>query len=286
MADPAGTLPDGPSGESRRRFIRRMGSAVFGITLVDISDARQALAAGCGTGASPPQGEGDGFCSLLNEDQNCGIQQMPHPAVDNDQQCNTPGYSGTDPDQSCGDCDDFHQADQHCSKKDPQGNPDQDHLCGHQHNATTSTDQNCSATVTDVGCGVHKAEYNVPGTSTDTDQHCNPGAGQTDMTCEVSLEGDENCNAKANNSTTSPDEACLAPIDSDEACSHYDHDESCSSTSNDESCGTYKGGFKDTDENCSGPTDDESGKKNDGPIAPWCPNPQDADYYDPPAPPV
>ncbi len=290
MANDSESKPDEKStSESRRRFIRRVGGTVFGISLVDICDGtQQAQAAACGSGGTPPFGAADAFCSAFVKDDNCGITQLPNPEKDHDQQCAAPLYTGTDPDQSCGDCDDIHDSDQHCSKPLPNGSADPDELCGHQHNATSNEDDNCSATVSDAGCGTHKTKYNVPGTSNDTDEHC---VGQnTDMNCSNSTE-DATCNTKTFPSTTSPDENCRAGTegtqDKDEACSHYDQDESCNVLHTDEACGEYNKIFNDTDDHCSpaiGQSDDTD-DPNDGPIKPWCPKTDDPDYYDPPPPP-
>ncbi|QDV52351.1 hypothetical protein [Gimesia fumaroli] len=298
---------------SRRRFIRKVGGATFAITLFDIADFSMnvAAAAGCGSGtsdaacntgspatpdsncgqtASPgfntsgPNGmDHDEACSATDNDGNCQMSQLPNAGNEVDENCSA---TSIDADQNCGDCDDHHQTDEHCSKGLATGGTDPDEMCGHQHNIGLAEDQNCSATVTDVGCGVHTTSYG--GTDRDTDQHC--VGGNADMNCASSAGVDSNCNASTFPSNTSPDERCGtvagATTDYDAACSHYDADESCSSTSTDESCGTFPGPFNDnTDEHCPSPSQDQSDVPNEGPLNPWCPNTGDADYWDPPPPP-
>jgi hypothetical protein len=187
-----------------------------------------------------------------DSDTNCSIAQIPVGGSDVDQSCNA---DGSDTDQSCGDCDDNHQSDEHCGEPIMGSTIDPDDLCGHQHVASGTTDHVCSATVNDVGCGMHITEYG--GTWKDTDQNCT-SVNPVDMNCSSAIL-DSNCGIKSNPSTTSPDENC-SMVDRDEACSRYDKDESCGSGSSrvsnavDEACGTttIAGWFDpvDNDNNC------------------------------------
>lgn len=286
--------------QSRRQFIRRVGGAVFAINLVDVVDgsSHEALAAACGTGGNAPFGESDIGCGVgiypaMATDQNCGVSQFPNKGKDADQYCtlNVLNPLVTDPDKACGDCDDKHSADQHCGKKLDNGQNDPDEMCGHQSNIGGDQDNNCSEKVADVGCGTHDHVYGGDPWK-DPDQHC--VAPSVDQNCAKSTP-DETCNSKTFPSTTSPDEGCAATgdvvTDPDGACSHYDADESCTKLSidPDQSCGTYpnpipfKDDFKDADEHCIGEADN-SEKPNEGPLKPWCPNTEDADFWDPPPP--
>ncbi len=327
----------------RRRFIRKVGGALFAVTLLDIADLsplpRAAHAAGgCGSGTADascgsfldtdqncgltkPSGAQDvdescgGFskdencgqaagatatdqdnnCGSLDTDQNCGksgpggpagtdadqscsstsndlncqVNQVPAASKDSDANCSA---TSADADQGCGDCDDNHQwgGDQHCGKTLPAGGMDPDGLCGHQHGASggITTDQACSATVADAGCGTHTTIYG--GTDNDVDEHCVGGA--TDMHCTAAMGTDANCDAATNPSTTSPDELCSA-TDVDQACGHYDADESCAATVTDEACGQHFGVFSpniDTDQNCvangGANTTDNTNVQHNGPL--------------------
>lgn len=295
---------------SRREFFRDVGGAAFAILLVDIADnsLRSAYAQdGCGTGTSdancnvsgaPDQNCGqaasagfntggpagtdrDEACSLTDNDGNCSIAQLPK-ANDNkdpDQNC---AKMSEDADQSCGDCDDNHEADERCGKSPPGGGmKDADELCGHESGVGLDTDDVCSATDVDSGCGKHSTTYGgLP--NNDVDQHCVvPNA---DLNCS-SLDADNNCNMKTFPSTTSPDENCGQPsgggIDSDEACSHYDMDESCSGTSEDEACGKWPGILvNDADQCCPTESQDQSDEEQKGPLNPWC-GTDDPDYWNP-----
>jgi hypothetical protein len=228
-------------------------------------------------GTDPDEG-----CSATDNDENCQASQLPNPGQDIDQNCSD---ESTDPDQSCGDCDDTHHSDQHCGIDNPGGETDADDLCGHQSNIGGDTDNVCSTEEADVGCGTHKAKYGTLPFN-DEDEHCGQ-MGDPDMNCgDPGETSDENCNAPANPSTTSPDERCSA-TDVDEACSRYDADESCGNGNADEACGTYKNpipgfpDFKDNDDNCGNGTDaDDSENPNKGPIKPWCGS-EDPDFWNP-----
>ncbi len=244
-------------------------------------DANCGNSTASGTTAGPDGTDQDEACAANCADNNCGIAQLPNSGVDTDvdESCALPAGSG---DQSCGDCDDNHETDEHCNV-----NGDTDELCGHQHgdfiiNGGITTDDCCSATVPDAGCGTHTTEYG--NTDADIDQHC--GDPNPDMDCSKHPSGaDANCNATSNPSTTSPDEHC-GVNDPDDACSHYDADESCVSGPKDDACGmtTIEGlpDPKDNDDHCGVAGDpDNSDDPNEGPIAPYCPLQTDADYWDP-----
>jgi hypothetical protein len=169
------------------------------------------------------------------------------------------------PDESCGDCDDNHNTDEHCGQTTTGNTVDPDDLCGHQHWTETfgeSQDGVCSTTESDVGCGAHTTEYG--GTWSDPDQHCSGTTGtNADRNCST-LSKDDTCAALSNPSTTSPDECCGGVNDLDEACSRYDKDESCGNkNTRDEACGTTPVSvlsYTDIDNHCgkSGDPDDSA----------------------------
>ncbi len=176
----------------------------------------------------------DNSCELNSTDANCYIRQAVN-SNDHDETCST-----THPDNSCGDCDDNHDTDEHCAV-----NGDPDGLCGHQHgdvpfyNGGVSTDQNCSATSVDGGCGTHTTSYG--NTDTDIDESCTATIPSSDANCS-NLTSDSTCGStRANPSTTSPDEKCGNVVngvkDDDGACGHYDADESCGNGNVDSACG-------------------------------------------------
>lgn len=271
--------------ESRRQFIRRVGGSIFAIKLVDIIDgsSHEALAAACGTPGPAPFGEADLLCSIFIADNNCGVSQLPNNKKDHDQYCLS--LISTAADNSCGDCDDKHDADQHCGGTLPNGQTDADEMCGHQSNIGGDQDGTCSATTADSGCGTHNHVYG-PLPFEDPDQHC--VGTNTDQNCSK-MASDATCNSKTHPSTTSPDENCGTitgdKYDRDEACSHYDPDAACgfNAQDNDQACGTY-GIFTDKDQHCPTAANDNTEDPNKGPLNPWCPSTQDADYWNPPPP--
>jgi hypothetical protein len=192
---------------SRRSFIKRIGNAVFSVTVVGwiamspkiayacgegVSDSNcgsnwfgGSSDANCGIGEDPdnncgtwnsssndgncgnpssggvstggPNGtDQDEACTTSVVDSNCSINQVPNngTGADVDESC---GNVYMNPDESCGDCDDNHQSDEHCGKP-MAGGKDPDDLCGHQHYTEIfgeSQDGVCSTTESDAGCGAH-----------------------------------------------------------------------------------------------------------------------------------
>jgi hypothetical protein len=207
-----------------------------------------------GVSTGGPNGtDQDEACTTSVVDNNCSINQVPNngAGADVDGSC---GNVYMNPDESCGDCDDNHQSDEHCGKPIA-GGKDPDDLCGHQHYTEIfgeSQDGVCSTTESDAGCGAHTTQYG--GTWVDPDQHCSGTTGASaDRNCST-LSNDDTCAALSNPSTTSPDENCSLS-DSDDACSRYDKDESCSMNySKDDACGTttikWVSDPIDDDENC------------------------------------
>lgn len=232
----------------------------------------------CGNGNS------DSACSATLNDGNCFIKQLPGSAKDPDQNCSA---TSVDRDQSCGDCDDHHESDEHCSSSLKGGGADPDEMCGHAHVFGLDEDNNCSKSVPDVGCGVHNTSY--AWTPNDPDQHC-PAPAPDNLDCTNAQGVDTNCNAKTFPSTTSPDEKCGTSVgnvtDWDSACSLYDADESCgANNTEDEACGTFPGPIEnDPDGYCPTAAQDDTDDPQNGPLNPWCPQKADPDYWNPPPP--
>ncbi|MEO0715539.1 MAG: hypothetical protein AAFY58_00965 [Planctomycetota bacterium] len=284
---PSSPAAENPPPKDRREFIRRAGAALIAITVVgsaggslaqpnDISVDTDKLCSpqvyddGIAR-STEAEADADQACNATTPDASCQITSAPGgSSLDHDENCGkrVKGSKHTDPDESCGDCDDNHATDENCGKtKAPSGELDQDELCGHVHGiGSVNSDNSCgqggaedgSSGDIDEGCGTHKPLYSQGGAS-DTDDNCGSkdlsGKDDPDSNCTGNPEGDDTCNQNQPAYASSSDESCgnsdgVGGIDQDEACGSggskgyngaYDMDESCVSGggSEDEACTSH-----------------------------------------------
>jgi hypothetical protein len=253
--------PDPTDPTSRRQFIRRVGQFVLSVVVVDVvtttnpvfavdPNCNQLLPdANCNATDNPDEHCGiendqDQSCTTTSQDENCHITTAQD--HDKDQNCTA---TNNHADAACGDPDPAHDTDEHCGKQGPGQPVDTDQLCGHQHFVGIDNDDNCSATVQDVGCGKHKAVYN-PIAANDDDQYCVNGNPDANCSAQAS---DAACSQPPQTWSTAPDEKCGAG-DTDEACGIYDSDEACGTAANgsdpDAACNVQAGLLVDVDDNC------------------------------------
>lgn len=269
--------PEDPSRESRRRFVRRVGAAVFSIVIVDIAHESTVIAQGSTVCNATV---GDASCSSSSIDNNCLGQ-----GGDTDNNCvagqsidgncgktpqtgaPTSGPGGTDPDQACaaGDRDancgvtqgkgsGVYDEDQSCSKTqtdnscgDCDDTHQRDQTCGNKVNGVVDPDNLCghaswSGGTEDAACSATVKDVGCGQHNTIyndwKDTDQSCVGGAVDSNCSTAAT-DATCKATANPSTTNPDESCSV-TSADAACSHYDADESCTTTSpasSDQACG-------------------------------------------------
>ncbi len=261
-----------PTGQSRRQFIKTIGTLVFGVTLVDKTacpsfscgpepppgcnnpgdndascDSPGDHDAGCGNGNK------DEGCSASEPDENCHTNGPGGGEGDNDESCGA--VAGLD--EGCGDCNDEHDKDDNCGQL-ANGGTDPDDMCGHAHYWPFEGDKdNCCQNPgdNDQGCGKHDG----PDINdwTDPDEGCSPGPPDTDQNC-TGQEPDDDCSTNGGNTST-PDEGCSggASYDEDQACEQwFDEDEACghSDTDQDQGCGGEDHSrwppHSDADQNC------------------------------------
>ncbi len=222
----------------RRKFIaKNLGAGIFFLALSDSVSGRAGTRPAhrdCAAEAS------DNTCNSGSTDERCRATPGVENSSDPDGSCGLQTPTGSEADNSCGDCDDNHDSDNNCGGTDSAtGAKDPDDDCGHQSIIGGQQDATCNSKDNDEGCGSHHADYS--GTWSDADENCSTT--NTDANCNTNTT-DSTCNQTSNPSTTSPDEKC-GKKDNDEACGRYDNDESCGLTSGerDEECGTTYSGI-------------------------------------------
>lgn len=261
--DPDQTPPDDQSSRSRRQFVRRVGSMLFAVTVVDLADA---------TILGKVAFAQSGTCYSGPGDDTCGHSSPGNPAVSNPD-----GACGTgNPKMRDQTCQNTNQSDGNCGNPTPGGpNPTDRDLACQQYTGGAGTfdqDQSCNQGTnggggqvnSDASCSAGTGNYyNVdeschgssPGNNTtNRDESCSSGTSSSGNPQVTSK--DENCNSSLSNGYVDYDNSCGTNVDDkDESCHPqagyvYGADNSCTQAGQgkDGVCDTYwTNGYYDRD---------------------------------------